>query len=120
MIQTSEFIVETKKKSNRRSPLLWIISHASHYWFLFLVMIFGALSNAALAAWVPDLIGQAFNAILASPSQIQTLIRIAWIIIASQIIRGGLQFARNFSAELIGQRVERDIRHELYVSLLGM
>ncbi len=97
----------------------WIASHASHYWFLFLIMILGAISNAALAAFVPDLIGQAFNAILASPSQISTLIRIAWIIIGSQLIRGVLQFARNFGAELIGQRVERDIRHELYVSLLG-
>lgn len=117
--QSGEFVVETNKKTNRQSPLLWVVSHASHYWYLFLIMFVGALSNAALAALVPDLIGQAFNAILASPSQIQTLVRITWIIVISQIIRGGLQFARNFGAELIGQKVERDIRHELYVSLLG-
>lgn len=115
----SEFIIESTKKTNRQGTIRWVISHASHYWILFLIMFLGAVSNAALAALVPDLIGQAFNAILASPSQIQNLIRIAWIIIGSQIIRGLLQFARNFSAELIGQRVERDIRHELYVSLLG-
>ena len=30
-----------------------------------------------------------------------------------------MQFGRNFGAELIGQRVERDIRHELYTSLLA-
>ncbi len=41
------------------------------------------------------------------------------MIAGTQILRGGLQLARNFSAELIGQRVERDIRDELYVSLLG-
>ncbi|HSQ26497.1 MAG TPA: ABC transporter ATP-binding protein [Anaerolineales bacterium] len=116
---TSEFSIESKLKTNRQGTVRWIASHASHYWFLFLIMILGAISNAALAAFVPDLIGQAFNAILASPSQISTLIRIAWIIIGSQLIRGVLQFARNFGAELIGQRVERDIRHELYVSLLG-
>ncbi len=118
-MQTSEFIIETKKKTNRQGPIRWVISHASHYWVLFLIMFLGAASNAALAALVPDLIGQAFNAILATPSQIQNLIRITWIIIGSQLVRGLLQFARNFSAELIGQRVERDIRHELYVSLLG-
>lgn len=117
--QTSEFIIESKQKTNRKGTVRWIISHASHYWFLFLIMILGAVSNAALAALVPDLVGQAFNAILATPAQTQTLIRIAWLIIGSQIIRGVLQFARNFGAELIGQRVERDIRHELYVSLLG-
>ena len=37
----------------------------------------------------------------------------------SQVVRAILQFGRNFGAELLGQSVERDIRHELYVSLLG-
>jgi ATP-binding cassette subfamily B protein len=37
----------------------------------------------------------------------------------SQIIRGILQLGRNFGAELIAQRIERDVRDELYVSLLG-
>lgn len=118
-MQTSEFSIESKLKTNRQGTVRWIASHASHYWLLFIIMIVGAISNAALAAFVPDLIGQAFNAILASPAQLSTLIRIAWIIVGSQLIRGVLQFARNFGAELIGQRVERDIRHELYVSLLG-
>ncbi len=34
-------------------------------------------------------------------------------------MRGLLQLGRNFGAELLGQRLERDIRDELYVSLLG-
>jgi len=79
----------------------------------------GALGNAALAAVVPILIGQAFNLILNTPSQAQGLLRIALIIAGSQALRGVLQFGRNFGAELIGQRMERDIRDELYVSLLG-
>jgi ATP-binding cassette subfamily B protein len=37
----------------------------------------------------------------------------------TQVLRGVLQFGRNFSAELFGQRLERDIRAEMYVSLLG-
>ncbi|MCA9981730.1 MAG: ABC transporter ATP-binding protein, partial [Anaerolineales bacterium] len=40
-------------------------------------------------------------------------------IIASQLIRAILQLGRNFSSEVIGQRVERDTREELYISLLG-
>ncbi len=47
------------------------------------------------------------------------LLRFALIIAGSQVLRGVLQFGRNFGVELIGQRVERDIRHELYTSLLG-
>jgi ATP-binding cassette subfamily B protein len=37
----------------------------------------------------------------------------------SQIVRGVLQLGRNFGAELMAQKIERDIRDELYISLLG-
>jgi len=89
------------------------------YGYLGVVMLLGAVGNAALAAVVPVLTGQAFNAILAQPPQTDLLLRYALIIAASQVLRGVLQFGRNFGVELIGQRVERDIRHELYTSLLG-
>jgi ATP-binding cassette subfamily B protein len=47
------------------------------------------------------------------------LIPLALMLGASQIARGILQFGRNFGAELMAQKMERDIRDELYVSLLG-
>ncbi|MGV2435961.1 MAG UNVERIFIED_CONTAM: ABC transporter ATP-binding protein [Anaerolineae bacterium] len=37
----------------------------------------------------------------------------------SQAVRSVLQFTRNFSSELYGQRIERDARQELYQDLLG-
>ncbi len=115
----SEFTSPVRWKGDRRSPARWILSYISHQWHLAFIMLFGAFSNAALAAAVPVLIGQAFNVILKTPPDTSTLLRIAIWIGATQVVRGALQFARNFSAELIGQRIERDIRHELYVSLLG-
>jgi ATP-binding cassette subfamily B protein len=89
------------------------------YWPLSVTLLVGAISNAALAAAVPILIGQAFDFILTSPVDTGELTRIALTIAGTQVIRGVLQFGRNFSAELYGQRMERDIREELYVSLLG-
>ncbi|GAG91025.1 unnamed protein product, partial [marine sediment metagenome] len=83
------------------------------------MVLIGAISNAGLAALVPVLIGQAFNAVFESPPNINVLVQTAILIVVSQIVRGVLQFGRNFGAELTGQRVERDVRHELYVSLLG-
>ena len=47
------------------------------------------------------------------------LLPLALTIGISQIIRGVLQLGRNFGAELLAQRMERDIRDELYLSLLG-
>ena len=116
---SSEYIAPQRFTSDRRNAVRWVSSHGLRYWYLGVIMLIGAIGNAALAAVVPVLIGQAFNAILATPPQTSLLPRIALIIAGSQLLRGVLQFGRNFGVELIGQRVERDIRHELYTSLLG-
>lgn len=115
----AEFTLPELGSVNRSSPVRWLISHTLRYWPLSITLLGGAISNAALAAAVPILIGQAFDAILATPADTAALGRIALTIAGSQVLRSVLQFGRNFSAELFGQRVERDIREELYVSLLG-
>ncbi|MBU0511424.1 MAG: ABC transporter ATP-binding protein/permease, partial [Chloroflexi bacterium] len=103
----------------RRGPVRWIASHAIYYWYLAVVMVVGAVGNAALASVVPIYIGKALNIISAEQPEVQALVRISFIIAISQVVRSVLQLGRNFGAELIGQRIERDIRDELYVSLLG-
>ena len=116
----AEFSVKENWQTNRSNPVAWLLSYARHYWYLVLIMLIGAVGNGGLAALVPVLVGRAFNAIVNSPPNISALLPIALWIAGSQVLRGAvLQFARNFGAELIGQHVERDIRHELYISLLG-
>lgn len=116
---TAEFTIPEAYSTNHSSPVRWIISHAMRYWPLSITLFVGALSNAALAAVVPILVGQAFEFVLSTPINTGELARIALILAGSQVLRSALQFARNFSAELYGQRLERDIREELYISLLG-
>jgi ATP-binding cassette subfamily B protein len=93
--------------------------HALRYWYLLILMLVGAFGNAALASVVPVYIGQAFDAILKTPPDISAVRMIALVIASTQIVRGVLQLGRNFSAELVGQKLERNIRDELYISLLG-
>jgi len=118
-MSVAEFVLPQKFNPDRRSPLRWILSHVSRHWWLVITVQIGAFGNAALAAAVPVLIGQAFNAILENPPRTEALIPIALLIVISQVVRGVFQWGRNFSAEMIGQRLERDIREELYVELLG-
>ena len=82
-------------------------------------MFLGAFGNAALAAVVPVLIGIAFDAALKSPADLSTIGWIALGVIASQSVRAVLQLGRNFSSAVMGERLERDMREELYISLLG-
>lgn len=116
---STEFSLVHVSPTDRRGAISWLFSHVRHYWPLSIILLAGAFANAGLAAAVPIFIGQAFNALLASPPEIGIVIRMAILIVATQLLRALLQFGRNFSAELFGQRLERDIREELYLSLLG-
>jgi len=83
------------------------------------MMIVGAVGNAGLAAVVPVLTGDAFNAMLKPVPDTSVLLPLALIIGISQVIRGVLQLGRNFGAELLAQKMERAVRDELYLSLLA-
>lgn len=114
-----EFAIQSHKPANRRSPGRWVLSHLARNWLLFVVMVIGAFGNAALAAVMPILVGVAFDAALAEPPNLNTIGLAALGIIASQVIRAVLQLGRNFASSVMGERLERDTRQELYISLLG-
>ncbi|MBN2145817.1 MAG: ABC transporter ATP-binding protein [Anaerolineales bacterium] len=116
---SAEFTLPKRWQSNRRGPVRWVLSHLKRQWLMMIMMIIGAIGNAALAALVPVMVGRAFNAISTTPPQTSPLLGIALLIGGTQIVRGILQLGRNFGSELIAQRIERDVREELYTSLLG-
>jgi ATP-binding cassette subfamily B protein len=115
----TEFTVARSYTTDRRDTIHWILSHTRRYLWLVIIMFIGAIGNAALAGFVPVLTGDAFNAMLNIPPETKVLLPLALIMGGSQILRGLLQLGRNFGAELIAQRIERDVRDELYGSLLG-
>ena len=104
---------------DRSHPVKWIWSHARRHGWIIIMMVIGAAGNAGLAAVVPVLTGDAFNAMLQPMPDTSVLVPLALIIGVSQVIRGILQLGRNFGAELLAQKLERQVRDELYLSLLG-
>ena len=116
----AEFIANSKIQTNHSSPLRFIISHILRHPVTAVLLVFGAFCNAFLAGVVPGAIGSAFDAIrLLNDETPRLVLNSVLLIIASQGLRSGLQFMRNFAAEVFAQRFERDIRDELYASLLG-
>jgi ATP-binding cassette subfamily B protein len=116
---TTEFAVSQTWQSDHRGPARWIFSHISRQKLFVMGILLGALGNAALAGAMPLLIGRGFDAVTATPADVKGLAQAAGLIVASQLLRGVLMLGRNFSSEVIGQRLERDIRDELYLNLLG-
>ncbi|MFT3891795.1 MAG: ABC transporter ATP-binding protein [Anaerolineales bacterium] len=115
----AEFSMLRRHTYDRSHPVRWIWSHARRHWWIIIMMVIGAVGNAALAAVVPVLTGNAFNDMLKPNPDTSVLIPLALTIGVSQIIRGVLQLGRNFGAELLAQKIERQVRDELYLSLLG-
>ena len=115
----AEFTLQRNQKINHNGPVIWIVTHAIRYWPILIMMVIGAIGNAGLAAVVPVMVGDAFNQMLKPNPDTSILLPLALILGGSQIVRGILQLGRNFGAELMAQKIERDIRDEMYVSLLG-
>ncbi len=116
----SEFSIQLNWAPGRHdNAARWIVSHVMRHKIFILTLLVGAIGNAAGGALMSVYIGQAFNAVMARPIQYNLIGVAAVSIIVSQVVRALLQLGRNFSAEVIGQRLERDTRHELYASLIG-
>ena len=115
----NEFAVSKNWQSDRRGPVRWILSHTLRHKLVILGLFVGALGNAVLAALMPMFVGRAFDAILQTPPDLRGLVAASVAVVVSQVVRGVLQLGRNWSGETLGQRLERDIRDELYASLLG-
>ncbi len=116
----SEFAIQLKwAPTERDDATRWATAHILRHKGWIVVMIVGAIGNAAGAALMPLFIGLAFNAVVNQPINYSTIGLAAIGIIVSQLVRSVLQLGRNFSSEIIGQRMERDTRHELYASLIG-
>jgi ATP-binding cassette, subfamily B, bacterial len=114
----AEFTLHRENKYDYSSAIRWILSHVRPYTWIVVMIFVGAIGNAVLAVVVPVLTGDAFDSIR-DTLDTSVLLPLALTIGISQIIRGVLQLGRNFGAELMAQKMERDIRDELYLSLLG-
>ena len=113
-----EFQTGSVYNSNYSSPLRFVLSHLQRHWHIGVLMVLGAFCNAALGVTIPLNIGQAFTAILEN-QDLQLALNACILIVVASSLRATVQFMRNFGAQVYGQRIERDVRDELYASLLG-
>lgn len=119
MQASAEFRIPEHYTTDKRGPLRWVWSHAIHQWVYILAALIGAFGNASMMAVVPIMTGQAFNMVLSGNVDLKRLGQLAILMAGSQLARGVLQLVRNYGFEFTAQRIEREVRYELYTSLLG-
>ena len=114
-----EFSLENEYPYNRSGPVRWIISHLMRYPLFPLAGILAAILNNGFYSFIQVFIGRGFD-LIATPSwDTGELLVLALSVMGSAFGQGLTGLARNYSLEFLAQRIERDARDELYVSLLG-
>ena len=114
-----EFRPEKEYPYNRSSPARWIMSHAARYSLFPLAMLVGAgLENAAYSL-IQVFIGRGFDLITTPGWSTAALVGLVLSVVGAAVGMGVTGLLRNYAAEFSAQRIERDARDELYVSLLG-
>jgi ATP-binding cassette subfamily B protein len=114
-----EFSVLGEHVYNRSGPVRWILSHLLRYPHLMASFAIAATLTNVFFSMVPRLVGTAFDEVLRPNPSTQHLVTIALTILGLVLARGVLDLTNSWSVETLGQRMERDAREELYISLLG-
>ncbi len=114
-----EFTVADEYHYNRSNPVRWIISHLLRYKHLIVTYMLAAILTNILYAVIPVLTGQAFNIVLQGSSARGRLVEVVFSLLAVVLVAGCVDLSARFFPELLGKRITRDARAELYLSLLG-
>ena len=114
-----EFTIADEYHYNRKGPIRWIVSHLLRHKLFLTAFILGTALAQVLQSIIPNLIGDAFTEVLKPEPSRDVLAQISLAVLAVVVglfVVGG---AGAFASEFLAQRMERDARDELYLSLLG-
>lgn len=113
-----EFTVADSHHYDRRSPVRWIVSHVVRYPLLPAIFLLTVIVMASTMSLAAVFIGRAFDAV-ASGGGAAALGASALLILLAWVGYGLSDVGNSWSLRFLAQRVERDAREELYLSLLG-
>ena len=114
-----EFSVSDEHVYNRSGPVRWILSHLLRYPHLMVSFGVAAMLTNVLFSAVPRITGLVFDEVLQPDPSAQRMTSLALLILGLALVRGLIDLTNSWSVETLGQRLERDAREELYISLLS-
>ncbi len=126
MVAPREFTVAGEYRYDQRTPLHWVRAHIMRYPLLPFLALLGTLIGNICYSLAAVLVGRSFDLITRLGGQaggvLQPAPALLWLALAiagAYLVMGMAGILSAFGFEMMAQRVERDIRDELYISLLG-
>lgn len=101
------------------TPERWVMMRATKHWWLMLVALVGSIGAIALYSLGAVQIGQLIEVVIQkkiSVAQLQTLSLILLIVLCG---RGLVALIGSLAAQTLSERLERDVREELFTNLLA-
>ncbi len=114
-----EFSVSNEYSYNRKSPTRWILSHVVRHSGVLALALGAAVVASFLFAWVSRLGGTAVDTISLGDEAPQALLRVVITICVAVTVRTVFDLVSGYMKEVLGARLQRDVREELEISLLG-
>jgi ATP-binding cassette subfamily B protein len=113
-----EFTVANAYQYNYRSPVRWLASHIWRYPFLLILFLLTTVGMAASQSMSAVMVGRAFDTVRASAG-VSALTAVALLALSAYVGYGLFDIVNSMAIRVLAQRVERDARDELYLSLLS-
>lgn len=113
-----EFTIADERRYDRRSPVRWLFAHMLRYPLLPLVFLLTTVGMAGSQSLSALMVGRAFDVINTGGTSAQ-LAQAALLVVAAYIGYGLFDIVNSLAIRVLAQRVERDARDELYLSLLS-
>ncbi len=114
-----EFTLENEYRYDRSGPVRWITSHMMRYPLFPLILLVSAVLNNTAYSYIQIYVGRGFDVITTPGWTSAALLTVALGAFGAAVSQGVTGLFRNYASSFIAQRIERDARDELYVSLLG-
>ena len=113
-----EFTIADEYKYDTRSPLRWLSNHILRYPTLLVVFLLTTAGMGATDSLAAVLVGRAFDTVIAGAGS-AALTAVALLVVAAYVGFGLFDIVNSLVIRVLAQRVERDARDELYLSLLS-
>ena len=113
-----EFTIDNEYQYNLRSPLRWLQSHIMRYPWLLIVFVLTTAGMGGAQSMSAVLVGRAFDTVN-NGLGVAALTFAALLVVISYVSFGLFDIVNSLVIRVLAQRVERDARDELYLSLLS-
>jgi ATP-binding cassette subfamily B protein len=113
-----EFTIANEYQYDHRSPVRWLTSHILRYPLLLITFLLTTVGMASSQSLSAVMVGRAFDTVVQGRGAAALSVA-ALLVVAAYVGYGLFDIVNSMAIRVLAQRVDRDARDELYISLLG-